>query len=256
MTGWGDDTERLACVAGQDGAGGLERWITLPQVVVVLPHGEEPAVVCGAPVARAPLALFDDLFDRRQRRGEIGDRDELRPAQQLRGGLGPRGSHEHRPLSAAGRQAAQPIGDPPVQVPDRGELLAARQRLSRLHRLTGRPGQDKTGRVRQLDALRALQEQEMPQRLLAERQQVKLHPGREYPDRCGKLGRPNTGAAPIAVIRFDTSARCSISCIAISRSVLRHRPTASAWPAARPSPLPSLRLNSAYRYSHMIMCSS
>jgi hypothetical protein len=35
------------------------------------------------------------------------------------------------------------------------------------------------------------------------------------------LGRPNTGAAPIAVIRFDTSARCSISSTAIPRSVLR-----------------------------------
>ena len=81
-------------------------------------------------------------------------------------------------------------------------------------------------------------------------------PAGKYPDRCGKLGRPNTGAAPIAVIRFDTSARCSISSTAISWSVLRHRPTASAWSAARPSPLPSLRLNSAYRYWHMIMCSS
>src|SRR5207247_7010239 len=92
--------------------------------------------------------------------------------------------------------------------------------------------------------------------LLPERQQVELHPGGKYPDRCGKLGRPNTGAAPIAVIRFDTSARCSISSTAISCSVLRHRPTASACPPVRPSPRPSLRLNSAYRYWHMIMCSS
>jgi hypothetical protein len=97
------------------------------------------------------------------------------------GGLGARGADEHGPLPAAGGQAAQPLGDAPVQVPDGRELLAAGQRLTGLHRLARRPGRNKAGRVLQVHALGTFQEQEVPQRLLPERQQVELHPGGEIP---------------------------------------------------------------------------
>ena len=157
----------------------------------------------GAPVARAPLALLDDLFHRRQRRGEIGDRDQLRPAEQLRGGLGARGADEHGSLPAAGGQAAQPLGDAPVQVADGGELLAAGQRLTGLYRLARRRGRDEafarpaksmpSGRSRKRKCRSACS---------PNGSRSSCTPAGKYPDRCGKLGRPNTGAAPIAVIRL------------------------------------------------------
>jgi hypothetical protein len=60
----------------------------------------------------------------------------------------------------------------------------------------------------------------------------------------------------MADMRFATSARCSISSTAMPRSVRRHRSTAAACSPVSPSAVPSFRLNSAYRYWHMIMCSS
>jgi len=105
---------------------------------------------------------------------------------------------------------------------------APRQRLIGLHRLPRRHHRHKPLGVLAFHALGPLQVEKVPQGLLPERQQVQLDPEGKYPERCGKLGRPNTGAAPIAVIRFDTSARWSISSTAMPRTVLRHRVTASA----------------------------
>ena len=51
----------------------------------------------------------------------------------------------------------------------------------------------------------------------------------------GKFGRAKRGAAPTAVSRFWTSARWSISCALISRSVARQRWTAASVSGVRPS---------------------
>jgi hypothetical protein len=84
---------------------------------------------------------------------------------------------------------------------------------------------------------------------------AKCTPGGRYSDGRGKFGRLRAGAAPIAVITFETSARCSISSTAIPVSSLCHRPTASACSGVSPSSAPVLRLKLAYRYWHMIRCS-
>ena len=72
----------------------------------------------------------------------------------------------------------------------------------------------------------------------------------------GKFGRLSGGAAPIAVITLKTSARCSISSMAIPVSTSRQRPTAAACSAVSPSCDPAFRLKLAYRYWHMIRCST
>ena len=57
--------------------------------------------------------------------------------------------------------------------------------------------------------------------------------------------------------RFCTSDRCSISCAAMWKMCLRQRWTAFCfWLAVRPSAPDCFRLNAAYRYWHMIPCSS
>jgi hypothetical protein len=89
-----------------------------------------------------------------------------RPAQQLRHGLRAGRANGHGPLAAASSQAAQPIGDAPVQVPDGGEFLTAGQRLTWLHGLTRRCGRDKADRVLAFHAFGSLQVQEVLQRLI------------------------------------------------------------------------------------------
>src|SRR5262245_59564713 len=55
---------------------------------------------------------------------------------------------------------------------------------------------------------------------------------------------------------FHTAVRCAISSMATSNSVWRHRPTASASSGDSPSSAPLRRLNAAYRYVHIRLCSS
>ena len=140
------------------------------------------------PVPPGALPLLDDLLHRGQRGGQVGDRDQLRPPDQLRGGLGARRADEHRPLTDPVDQPAQPVGDAPVQVAHGAVLLAARQQFVRRHRRARRRRRDEALRVLQLHPLRPLQVQEVPQRLLAERQQVQLHPGREVPGTLREVG--------------------------------------------------------------------
>ncbi len=147
-----------------------------------------------APVAAGALALLDDLFHGRKRRREVGDRDELRPAEQLRRCLGPGRAHEDSPLAEPLGEAAQPIGDAPVQVPDGGELLSTRQQLVGLHRLARGGGGDESLGVLAFHPFGPLQVQEVPQGPLAERQQVQLQPGGEIPGALREV-RPAQGGS-------------------------------------------------------------
>ena len=83
--------------------------------------------------------------------------------------------------------------------------------------------------VGDVHALGALEEHEVAQRLLAERQQRQLHAGRVVAGGRGRFGRDRCGAAPIADSRFCTSARCSISWAATCEMCLRQRWTASSF---------------------------
>jgi hypothetical protein len=60
-----------------------------------------------APIAVGALALLDDGRDGSLSRGQIGDRDQLRPAEQLAGGLGLDRADEHLGLAVALDQAGE-----------------------------------------------------------------------------------------------------------------------------------------------------
>ena len=84
------DVVGLLHEGGHDGLGGLKGRVLFTQFVVFAPECEEPAVMRWPPVPAWPLTLLDDLLDTRARRRQIPDREELPPADPLRGGLRPR----------------------------------------------------------------------------------------------------------------------------------------------------------------------
>src|SRR5690348_18275714 len=91
------DVVGLLREGGNDRPGRLKERVLFTQLLVFAPDREEPAVMRRPPVPARPLALLDDLIDGRARRRQIPNRDELRPAEPLRGGLRPWLTHEqHR----------------------------------------------------------------------------------------------------------------------------------------------------------------
>ena len=173
------DVIRLAGERRDDRAGRLERRIRLGELAVLLPDAEEPAVVGGLPVAPGALALLDDLADGGQRRLQVVDRDELRPAEQFRTRLGPLWPDEHRTLADPLGEGREALLDAAVQVPDRAEILAPGHDLIGLDRGARRRCRHESGGICALRAFRPLQVQEMGQRISAERQQRELHPARQ-----------------------------------------------------------------------------
>ncbi|MBW8698254.1 hypothetical protein MBT84_01575 [Streptomyces sp. MBT84] len=71
--------------------------------------------------AICPLALFDDLLHRRQRRGEVGDRGQLpaRVAERPSRDLSSRVTAEYLLLTELGAEVAQALFDRVVELPDR-----------------------------------------------------------------------------------------------------------------------------------------
>jgi hypothetical protein len=129
-----------------------------------------------APVAVSALALLDDGRDGGLGGGQVGDRDQLRPAQPRAGGLGLGRADEHLGLAVALDQAGEAVADAAVQVPDGRVVLRFDHQGGR-----GR-GQgpalahhrEQLG-VGHVDVVGALQVQEVTQRRLAERHQRHLH---------------------------------------------------------------------------------
>ena len=192
----GRDVERLAGVGGEYGAGRIELRVTLAQRVELLPHPQEPTVVGVLPVAAGTLALLDDLSDCGQRRVEPGDRDHLRPVQQLGGGLGARRPDEHGPLAEPRDERPQPVLDPAVEVTDGQELLTARHQLLLGQRHAWRRAGNEPLGVLPLHSLRALEVQEVQQRPLAERDQIELDPGWEVARALREVGAAQVGRRP------------------------------------------------------------
>ena len=92
------------------------------------PTSEEPAVVRIVPTSAGPLALIDDLLDRRMGRLEVRDRDEFWPPEQFR-----RRVTAVRPTNTATlAQSSDEIGQagpmPRYRCPTVGELLGPRKR--------------------------------------------------------------------------------------------------------------------------------
>ena len=134
-----DDAGRLRPDVGRhDRPGGLEARVRPLDLEVLVEDAQEAPEVGVAPLAAGPLALLDDRVDRPPRGREVGDRDELRPAEVLLGRLGVR-----RPDEQALR--AEPLGevleaglDGPVELADRVELLQVRDDLVAARRAAAR----------------------------------------------------------------------------------------------------------------------
>ena len=210
-----------------------------------------------APVAAGALALLDDLSHRGERGLEAPDRDQLRPAQQLGGRLGARGSDEQGALAEAVGQCPQAILDPAVQMPDGREVLAAWHQFLFAQRLARRRRWGRTPRRLGAPSPRGARG----------RGSAAAHARRTAP---GRAGCP-TGSSPSAAGSWAGRTRArrrsppSSWTPAPGGASPRPRSRAAACASARPpgacslvspSSVPCLRLNSANRYWHMIMCSS
>src|SRR5262249_58147366 len=111
--------------------GGLKGRVLVTQLLVSAPDREDRAVMRRPPVPARPLTLLDDLVDGRARRRQVPDREELRPAEPLRGGLRPRLTHEQHRLAEPAGEIAHALLDPAVEMPPRQDALPA----SHHHRL-------------------------------------------------------------------------------------------------------------------------
>ena len=122
----------VACwpdVGRHDGPGGFEVRVRPLDLEVLVEDPQQAPEVGVAPFAAGALALLDDRVDGPLCRRQVGDRDELRPAEVLLGRLGVRRADEQ----ALG---AKPLGevleaglDRPVELADRVELLQVRDDL-------------------------------------------------------------------------------------------------------------------------------
>ena len=133
-----------------------------------------------APLAACTLALLDDRVDRRVRAGEVGHGGEIRQGKVPDHGL-------CRPWPQEQALLAQPLGEPveaeldrAIQGADRLEVLQPRPDL-----VLGGAGQgSRLPHSRQrilvghVEALRALEVDQVPQRRLVERQELDLDAGR------------------------------------------------------------------------------
>ncbi|HEV3399781.1 MAG TPA: hypothetical protein VG693_10870, partial [Actinomycetes bacterium] len=99
-------------------SGRLEARVGLGRGQELLQDGGEAAEVGLAPVAAGALALLDDRVDGGVGRGQVGDRDQLGPAEQVAGGLGLGRADEHPGLAVPLDQPGEAVGDAAVQVPD------------------------------------------------------------------------------------------------------------------------------------------
>jgi len=75
------------------------------------------------------------------------------------------------------------------------------------------------------------------------------------PDSTGKFGRPKWDLTPIAIVRFATMRKCTISSIAKALIDLSERAIAAASPGANSAVPGFFRLNAEYGYVHIKECS-
>ena len=136
--------------------------------------------------ARA-LALLQDLVNGPLRRGQVGHRDQFGPAEVLLRRLGPRRPDKQPPFAVLGAQVRETGLDRPVHVPDSGEVLPARHDVAGHHVRHRAAERGEPVAVVQVHALGTLEEHEVPQRLLPERQQGQVHPGGIVTGRVGKV---------------------------------------------------------------------
>ncbi len=127
------------------------------------------------PVPARSLPLLKDLVDRPLRGGQVGHRDQLTPAEVLLRRLGPRRPDEQPLLAVLRGQVRETRLDRAVHVPDGREVLPARHDVAGHHVRHRAADRSEPLAVVQVHALGPLEEHEMPQRLLPERQQGQVN---------------------------------------------------------------------------------
>ena len=107
----------------------LEGRIQGSQREEVLEDAHELAEVRVHPVSSSAFALFDNDLDRRARRRKVGDRDQVRPLEDLGRRLSLGRPNEDGGLPMAVDQVGDPSLDAAVEVADGVPLLGARRDL-------------------------------------------------------------------------------------------------------------------------------
>jgi hypothetical protein len=126
-------------------------------------------------VTAGAFALLQDLLDRALSAGQVGHGDQLRPAEMRRGRLRAGRTDEQPVLPTRLGEVREARLDRPVQVPDRREVLPPGHDVPLVHHRCRPADRGQAIGVGQVHSLRPLQEHEVAQRLLAERQQRQLH---------------------------------------------------------------------------------
>ena len=117
----------------------------LAPLLVLVENGDELAEVGVAPVAARALALLQDRVDGPLRRGQVGDRDQVGPAEVLGRGLGPRRADEQPLLPVLVGQAGKAgldragTGARPWRSPATGARCRPRSSAARPGRLATSP---------------------------------------------------------------------------------------------------------------------
>ena len=180
----------------QHRAGRHQAAVRLAGLLELVQDGDELAKMSGFPVPARALALLQDLVDGPLRRGQVGHRDQFGPAEVLLRRLGPRRPDEQPLLAVLGAQVRETSLDRPVHVPDRREVLPARHDVAGHHVRHRAAERCEPVAVVQVHALGTLEEHEVPQRLLPERQQRQVNPGGIVAGRVGEVrpGQVRRGA--------------------------------------------------------------
>ncbi len=150
------------------------------ELEVLVEDAQQATEVGVAPLATGSLALLDDGVDRLLRGSEVGDGDELRPPEMLRGGLRARGPDEQALRAEPLVQVLEARLDGPVELADGVELLQVGDDLVVLV-VRQRDGlRDRLEALGILDVhpVRPLEEGEVAEGGLAERHQLDPDAGR------------------------------------------------------------------------------
>ena len=157
-----------------DGKRRLERRVGGPQVKVLVEHSLEATEVRARDVAGGTLTLLHDGLKRSQGGLEVAHRLQLLPPERVRSRLRPGWTDEQPGLAEAVDQAAQTVPEGAVQLTLGDEGLRPGLQLARRHRRRAVPRVVEGFGVLHRHIHRALEEHEVPQRVLAERQQREL----------------------------------------------------------------------------------
>ena len=180
MSGIGDAGRLRSDVGRHDGPGGFEGRVRPLDREVLVQDPQQAPEVGVAPFAPRALALLDDRVDRALCRRQVGDGDELLPAEVLLGRLGVRRPDEQALGAKPAGEVLEAGLDRPVELADRVELLQMRDDLVAL--VVGQRDRllDRLEALGILDVhpLRPLEEREVAKRGLAEGQQLDPDAGR------------------------------------------------------------------------------